>query len=91
MSAPAMPKRGKAKKDESGEKPNYGSGSVKIAPDLAFKARMVAEFRGVSIADLLDKHLRPFVESNYTLFLKDANKIKVDQPPTVGGEGVSGG
>jgi hypothetical protein len=61
---------------EGGDEKNYGTGVVKITPELAFKLKLVAEFRGVSIADLLEPHLRPLVESMYSVMLKDAEKLK---------------
>jgi len=61
---------------EGGGEKNYGTGVVKITPELAFKLKLVAEFRGVSIADLTDPHLRPIVESMFTKMKEDMEGLK---------------
>lgn len=61
---------------EGGGEKNYGTGVVKITPELAFKLKLVAEFRGVSIAELIESHLRPVVEAMYAVMLDDAKGLK---------------
>lgn len=61
---------------EGGKQTNYGTGVVKLTPELAFKLKMVAEFRGVSIADLTDASFRPLVEAMYSLALDDMRRLK---------------
>lgn len=61
---------------EGGGEKNYGTGVVKLTPELAFKLKMVAEFRGVSIADLTDASFRPIVEAMYALMLDDMKGLK---------------
>ncbi len=56
---------------EGGGEKNYGTGVVKITPELAFKLKLVAEFRGVSIAELTEPHLRPIVESMFKMMKDD--------------------
>lgn len=64
----------KPKSEEAGE-PNYGTGSIKIDPKLAWKARMIAEFKGTSISKLIDPLIRQFIESEYRAFVRDAEKV----------------
>jgi hypothetical protein len=59
-----------------GGSPEYGTGVVKITPDLAFKLKMIADFRGSSIADITDAVLRAFVEAQYGVMLDDAAKLR---------------
>ena len=75
-SAKARAERQEAGVPEGGS-PNYGTGVVKIDPELAFKLKLIADFRGKSIADLIGPHIRPIVESMYRAMLTDASRLNV--------------
>lgn len=51
------------------------SGAVKICPDLAWKARMIAQFDGVTISELLDPLIRSTLESRFAKVGDSMTKI----------------
>lgn len=58
------------------EKPKRKDKAVKIARDLAAKAKIIADTRGISIAEYLSELLRPHVLKDWPKALR-----QLDTPP----------
>lgn len=52
--------------------------AVKISRDLAVKAKVIAETRGISIAEYLTDLLRPMVERDWPKALKKIDQSKYE-------------
>jgi hypothetical protein len=61
----------------SKNKPQRPDKAVKIARDLASKAKLIADTRGTSISEYLSELLRPLIARDWPVALK-----KLDQPPS---------
>jgi predicted HicB family RNase H-like nuclease len=62
--------------EQADEKPvSFGTGTIKIAPELAWKLRMIAEYEGISIAKLIDPILRKRVEERFAKLGPSISKL----------------
>ena len=51
--------------------------AVKLDADIAFKAKIVASFEGVSLAEYLSALLKPIIDREYTAKIQQAAKKEV--------------
>ncbi len=68
--AEAMPKSDKPKRNDK---------AVKIARDLAIKAKVIAEAKGITIAEYLTSLLRPHVEKDWPRAVQQLGKTPEDE------------
>jgi hypothetical protein len=63
--------------------------AVKIRRDLAIKAKLIAEMKGISVAEYLSVLLRPHIEKDWPKAVKKADELPSedeDRKPTTSGE-----
>lgn len=56
------------------------TGSIRIAPDLAYKLRIIVEADKMSVAEFLDPIIRSSIEANFKRVSEHLAKLAQEQP-----------